>query len=722
MIENGTSHKWRFFRAAGFDQVRLDSGADLMALEQLDQKLWVSLSCPTSGLEFDAKTLNLIDTDQDGRIRVQEILAAVKWACSILKNPDDLTLGSKLLPLSAINEETPEGRYALAISRQILDTLGKAEADAISVEDTADTTRIFSQMKFNGDGIISVDSSDDPSLKAVIQEIIDCLGSEIDRSGNAGISQDKLDRFFNEARSYSDWWKEAEASPSRFFPLGEATSSAYTAFMEVRKKVDDYFVRCRMAAFDPRSVPFLNRQETEYAEVAAGELSSSAENIAGFPVARIEAGRALPLVEGINPAWTNKMSTFKKEVALPLIGKKEELTEADWETVLKAFADHEKWLSGKAGATVERLGIARVREILNGNAGEEIARLIEKDISLVKEANAISDVERLVCYYTNIYTLLNNFVSFRDFYTGRAKAVFQAGTLYLDGRSCDLCVRADDIAKHSALAGLSKICLVYCSCVRRRTGEKMTIAAAFTDGDADFLMAGRNGIFYDRLDRDWDATIVKIIEHPISIRQAFWAPYRRISRMIGEQMEKFAASKDKAVHEKAASGIEGTVKAIDSGKAPEKPAPFDIAKFAGIFAAIGLAFGAIGSAIAVTVTGLLKLAWWQIPFVVAGGMAAISGPSMLLAWLKLRQRSLGPVLDACGWAVNSRTKINIPFGASLTAVAALPEGAERSLEDPYAEKPSRWPKILIAMIAIGLAVLVLNKTGLLYQITGIGSR
>jgi len=56
------NHPWKFFRVGGFDQVKLDTGADLATLEQLDQKLWVALSCPSKVLEFDAKTLELIDT------------------------------------------------------------------------------------------------------------------------------------------------------------------------------------------------------------------------------------------------------------------------------------------------------------------------------------------------------------------------------------------------------------------------------------------------------------------------------------------------------------------------------------------------------------------------------------------------------------------------------------------------------------------------------------
>ena len=136
-------HTWKFFRAGGFDQVRLDTGADLLHLDQLDQKLWLALACPTRGIEFDTKTLDLIDTDKDGRIRAPEIIAAAKWAASLLKNPDDLVKGAAALPLASINDATPEGASLLASARQILINLGKNDATAITPDDTADTAKIF---------------------------------------------------------------------------------------------------------------------------------------------------------------------------------------------------------------------------------------------------------------------------------------------------------------------------------------------------------------------------------------------------------------------------------------------------------------------------------------------------------------------------------------------------------------------------------------------------
>jgi hypothetical protein len=316
-------------------------------------------------------------------------------------------------------------------------------------------------------------------------------------------------------------------------------------------------------------------------------------------------------------------------------------------------------------------------------------------------------VEKLLRYCRDLHLLANNFVSFRDFYTRKAKATFQAGTLYLDGRSVDLCVTVADVAKHAEIASLSRVYLVYCECTRRGGGDKMTIAAGFTAGDSDFLMVGRNGVFYDRKGQDWDATIVRIVEHAISIRQAFWAPYKKAARMIGEQFRKLSAARSRASEQATALRMARAGEKTAAGlPVSPPPPPFDVAKFAGIFAAIGLAIGAIGAALASAIAGLFRLAWWQFPLLFAALILIISCPSVFLAWLKLRKRNLGPILDANGWAVNARAKINIPFGASLTAAARLPENAERSLTDPFAEKKRPWLVylILLAMAGVLLAL------------------
>ncbi len=694
-----TNHTWKFFRAGGFDQVRLNTGSDLMALDELDQKLWVALACPTTGLEFDSRTLALIDTDNDGRIRAPELIAAVKWAGACLKNPDDLLKGSAELPLSAINDASPEGKQLLASAKHILANLGKPEAAVISLADTGDTAKIFAQTQFNGDGIIPVESAEDESTRTVIGEIIGCLGPEKDRSGKPGITQAKVDQFFADAQAFSDWWKQAETAPG-ILPLDGSTLTAAATFEALKAKIDDYFTRCRLAAFDARAVNALNREEKEYLLFSGKDLSTGSAEIASFPLAQVAAGKPLPLKEGLNPAWAPLMQRFASDIVRPFLNGSASISEADWTAISAKFAAHEAWVAAKAGASVEKLGKDRVRQILAGKSKETITALIARDKALEPESNAIAAVERLVRYYRDLYKLVNNFVSFRDFYSRKDKAIFQAGTLYLDQRSCELCIRVGDPAKHSVMASLAGTYLAYCDCVRKSSGQQMQMVAAFTDGDSDNLMAGRNGVFYDRLGRDWDATISKIVDNPISIRQAFWAPYKKAARMVQEQIAKRAATADEAAVARlaqTAAKLEQATAAPAPAQAPKKIDP-------GLVAALGVGAAGIGGMIGGVVSGFLNLGW-LMPLGVLGIILIISGPSMLLAWLKLRKRNLGPILDANGWAVNAKAKINVPFGASLTKVAVLPTGAQRDLVDPFAEKKRPWG------LYFGLALLLFIVIG-----------
>lgn len=709
---NGPRHKWSFFSAGGFDQVKLEHGADLASLDQLDQKLWVALACPTRGLVFDQRTLELIDADKDGRIRAQELIAAVKWTCDLLKNPDELTKGSASLPLSLINDATPEGARLLASARQILTNLKKLDAGAISIEDTTDTARIFSQTQYNGDGIVPADAASDDATRIVINEIIACLGGETDRSGKPGISQARMDDFFAQAQAFSDWWKQAETDPL-ILPLGDATGGAYAAVHAVKAKVDDYFARCRLAAFDARAQAALNRDEKDYLALSSKDLTITASEISGFPLAIVEAGKGLGLESGINPAWADAIADLQSDAIKPFLGQRAMLTEEDWAALQTKLAPYECWLAAKKGIAVEKLGLQRLREILGSNAKETLAALITKDKSVEVEFNAIATVDKLVRYYRDLHRLCQNFVNFKDFYVGGGSAIFQVGTLYLDQRSCQLCLPVEDPGKHATMAGMAGAYLAYCDCVRKGTGEKMQIVAAFTDGDSDNLMVGRNGIFYDRKGLDWDATITKIVDNSISLRQAFWAPYKKLVRLIEEQVAKRAAAADADAQNKL-SATATTAANLDKAKAEDlKPKKIDV----GTVAALGVAMGSIGAAFGYFLNTIAQVEDWQLPLLALLIVLAISGPSMLIAYMKLRKRNLGPILDANGWAVNAKARINVPFGTSLTGVAKRPAGSTLDETDRFADKRSAWPKLAATVFVIWWIFAFLNGQGWIYTWT-----
>lgn len=700
-----TTHQWKFFRAGGFDQVLLESGEDLLALSQLDYKLWSALSCPVKGVEFDPRSLQLIDSDGDGHIRVAEIIAAVEWAGRCLDDRSQLVDGTQGVLLAAISNVSDEGTKILAAARTLLANLGKPDAERITVADTCDSEAILAQTRFNGDGIITTATTDDARLKEWITDIIGCMGSELDRSGAAGITRELVERFAADSAAWLTWHDQVLDSATSRLP-----EESIALWHCVKAKVDDFFLRCRMAAYDSRAATIMNSSEESLATLAPRNLSEITDDIAALPLSAVSVVDTLNLVHGVNPAWSAAIARLRLEIIQPLLGDLSSLTEGQWCELKEAIAHYETWWSNKIETPASALGKERLRQWQLEQPDSALLALIDQDFALKPAFDSIVEVERLTRYCRDLLPLANNFVSFRDFYTGRGKAIFQSGALFLDGRCFELCITVTDVSKHAVLANLSRVYLVYCECLRNGGTDKMTIAAAITNGDSDQLLVGRNGIFYDRQGVDWDATIVRIVEHPISIRQAFWDPYKRIGKMVGEGLQKIAAARSRATEEKAVSAF------IPSGdKKPDvKPAQqaFDVGKFAGIFAAIGLAIGAIGTAIASLLSGFFKLAWWQMPLVVVGVILFISGPSVFLAWLKLRQRNLGRLLDANGWAVNTRAKINIPFGASLTSMARLPQGATTSLFDPFAEKKRHWRRWLFMLVVI-IAAVFFWRTGLL---------
>jgi len=286
-------------------------------------------------------------------------------------------------------------------------------------------------------------------------------------------------------------------------------------------------------------------------------------------------------------------------------------------------------------------------------------------------------LRKLVILHQDFVKLLRNFVTLEDFYE-REKgtwAIFQAGTLIIDQRACNLCMKVSDMSAHSTQAGQSGMFLIYCDCKQKKSNRTMQIVAALTVGDIKNVTVGKNAIFYDRQGEDWDATVVKVIDNPISIGQAFWSPYRKMAQWITDMINKSAAEKDKKAFDDMTADIDTKVTKMavkEQAKEAEKKSAFDIAKFAGIFAAIGMAIGFIGSALADLAKGINAMPIWQLFIWIVGLILVISGPAMIMAAIKLRKRNLAPLLNANGWAVNADAIVSVIFGATLTEQAQFP--------------------------------------------------
>ena len=342
-----------------------------------------------------------------------------------------------------------------------------------------------------------------------------------------------------------------------------------------------------------------------------------------------------------------------------------------------------------------------INKFITDNKKQALLNLVAQDSALKEEAENIEMVGKFLHIYRDFYRLLRNFVTFHDFYNKDKKivAIFQSGRLIIDQRECRLCMKVADMGKHNTMAAASGMYLVYCDCVTPLKAGKQTIVASITVGDIGDLFVGKNAIYYDNEGIVWDAVITKIIDNPISIGQAFWSPYRRMATAVENLINKSASDKDAAIMKDVTTKINEAPKAAPATAAATtvegKAQPFDIAKFAGIFAALGMAAGMIGSFLTGLFEGIFALKWWQLIAAFVGIMLVISGPAMVMAWMKLRRRNIAPLLNANGWAINAASKINIPFGETLTDIAKYPK---LKLKDPYAKKGlTGWQKGLISL-------------------------
>ena len=682
MMKKG--YKWTFQNIGGSTRVKIQSGEDIAHLGELDPKMWTVLSCPTTGLEIDEKSLNYVDLNSDGKIHLDEVVATAEWLTGILKDKDSILKGLSVLPLNNINQDDENGKKLYLSAKQILSNLGKADAQEISVADTSDSIKIFEQTLFNGDGVIIPESTDDATLKAIIEAIIANVGSTQDRSGKAGVTAEQIETFFAALVDYAAW---VAAKPE--LPYGNNTDAVIGAWRALDTKIQDFFMRNKLAQFSEESAKALDVQVGQIEAISANNLVEKVGEIANYPIARIESKDTLDLTAPINPAWAAQFDVIRQNAIDP---KAKSLTLEAWNEIGAKFAPYTDWLAAKKGAAVEALTEDQRKQFCSEENKQALLDLIAKDKALEAEANSIADVDKLLHLYRDFARLLNNFITFQDFYTpdAKQKAIFQAGRLVIDQRICDLCMLVTNAANHAAMAPQSGMYLLYCDCTAKSKPATLQIVAAMTAGDVGDLYVGKNAIFYDLNGVDYDAKITKIVENPISIRQAFWSPYKKFVKWIEDTINKRAADKDAKVFDDATAKVNtATAEGIEGAKNAQ-PQAFDIAKFAGIFAAIGMAVGLICDFLLGLLDKMTQSVWTFFGSI-AIIMLLISGPSMIMAWLKLRKRNLAPLLNANGWAVNAGTIINIPFGNTLTEMVKFPivKG-----EDPFRKKMPLWRKCL----------------------------
>ena len=350
---------------------------------------------------------------------------------------------------------------------------------------------------------------------------------------------------------------------------------------------------------------------------------------------------ALPLKGNLNPKFADAIAAFAEKDVKPIIGDIDNLTRKDYARIKATFVAYRAWCGSKP--------------VMNAGA-----------------TAVLVDEERVVRYKMHLAEYLQNYVNQVNLYDFSKEAICLTGTLFIDGRECKLCFHVDDEGAHAALAERSECCIIYLKLTRKGAAETRNICAVITAGRTIPLYVGRNGLFYDRDGNPWDATITKVVMSQVSLLEAIWAPWRKIGEMIGTQVKKFVGD----TQTKTVGGVTKTVDGVGANaaaKADGKPTDSSAngAALASSVAALGIGVGMVGAAFAGIVGLVGNLPWWKIAIGVLLILAAVSFPSVILAWFKLRRRDLGAVLNACGWAVNRPLRFSQKLAKRFTRRACL---------------------------------------------------
>ena len=503
------SYNWKWFRAGRMSQVSLACGADVAALAELDRKQWIAISMPTTGVRFDLRMLELMDTDHDGRIRTPEVLAAIDFLKS--KNVDFDSLFSS----------------------------GEAEEKALA----------------------------------------DVTAKQADLA--------KLDPSAADKKALAEW--EAKGQSPEVAVVGDGTADASAALAAVEPVVDAFFL-------PPEDMPLVTE----------------------------EADKVLPLKDHLNPKHLEAILALAEKCVKPVLGEKDVLTRMEWKKVKGSFAPYRAWVAAKP--------------VMNaGKKGE------------------LDDEERVLRYKLHLVEFLENYVNMRRLYDLKELAVFQTGTLRIDAKEMNLCFHVESEAAHSALVEKSNCCVIYLKLSRPSEGATRSICAVVTAGAVAQLYVGRNGVFYDRDGKDWDAVVTKVVESQVSLAEAFWSPWRKLGDGIAASVKKFLGDKQDAAQKSVETG---TQNAQAGGAA-----------MASSVAAIGIGVGMVGAAAASLMAAISGMTPLQIAVSVVALVLVVSLPSVILTWFKLRKRDLGAILNACGWAVNRPMRFSMKRARAFTVCA-----------------------------------------------------
>lgn len=636
------SHK--FFRMARTMQVALTCGADVENLCNLGRRYWLTLSCPVSDVGGN-RTVQFLDNDNDGRIRIPDVLNAINWLKPRLSSFDVLFTEAEGLVATDIRTDTDEG----AVLRKLFDSLNGGQL--LPITQLADAIASFKAGMANGDGVIPV-SAVDSKFTALAEAILAVTGGTDGCDGLKGISLADLETFASARDAYIAW---TIAKPEINEALKDIPPADAVACVErLTEKVSSFFEACELLRYNP-------------AAEASFALPITTDALLDAPLAKITPETTtIPVVQGANPAWTKDLALLGELL------NEDAITPELWEKAVALVAPYKAWATSKPqGADV----FANMDEHLFAMSGETSVLEVFKTAISTDSANAalaaaFEDLEKLTALRTDFLNFLKNFVNVEALYPPIAKPLFLTGSLYMDERACSLCFPIEKAATaHAAAATASKCCLVYCTLTRPAEGLTRTILAVFTAGSVNNLTVGKRGIFFDLEGQSWEAVVCHVVPNVISLTEAFFTPWRKVGEAVSSTLHKFIASKNDSVTSTLTAQATEATSAATTGT-PASATGANSGMVMASAATLGIALSFIASAVAGIAAAVTQTPIWKTALIVMGVVCIVSVPNMILTWMKLRARDLAPILNASDWAINRSIGFTAALGRYFTQRAS----------------------------------------------------
>ena len=545
-------------------------------------------------------------------------------------------------------------------------------------------------------------AANDSETTQLIRDVIATVGGETDASGEVGVTRVQLEQFRDAVNAYLAWREKGEAVDASgkvtVKPYGEQTAQMVAVWSKHANLVDHFFALCRAVRFDPRTServgcpqPVLESLDLSLPDDVNACLKRS-------PLATPRSDDLLPLTAAeLNPLYVAWIDQLKQAVLIPVLGEVgDALDIEEWRRVKLALKPYVDYVGTQKGALVQELSDSQLRQYQESSAYDAVHKLIEADKAVSDMLKGIREVERLVLYHQHLLRLANNFVSFSELYHPPIRAMFEEGCALLDGRWFDLALRVNDINQHSAIAKSSNIFTFYLEVSHKATDQKFVVAVPATSGSKGNLGVGKRGVFFDWKDREYDAIVVKVIDNPISLREALVAPFTRLWAFILGKIEAMSGSLEKQLQ----TSTDALMKEPPKAAPAAAPAGGIAGGPAGMLIGLSVSAAAIGSAFAFITKTFAGLSSGQLVAGVFGAAAVVAIPVSLIAVLKLRRQDLSALLEGCGWSINARMRFDNVQRRSFTRRKPYPQDATGT--------PHRtWIKqtiIALIVVCVGLAL------------------